>query len=390
MLKELKSLETYEICPERGFLPSTDPLQKLPDAFAAWEQAAGELPKLLVSDRIRSLLERLPLLDPSALSTKAQKERAMMLLSYLGHAYVWGESAPLEELPEVIAVPWHKVAGELGRPPVLSYASYALSNWRRLDSDGPIACGNIALLQNFLGGIDEEWFIFIHVDIERQAAPAIATIPGALKAAQAGDEQGTSAALKLVGDSLDAMNRVMDRMPLHCDPYCYYNRVRPYIHGWRDNPALPAGLKYAGVGEYGGKPQFFRGETGAQSAIVPALDALLGVGHKDDPLLHYLREMRDYMPPAHRSFIEDIEAVGSLRDFAARAAKGNAELRDNYNRCVTLLGKFRTTHLDYASSYIDKQKQTSANNPTKVGTGGTPFMVYLKKHRDETDSFLIG
>ena len=63
----------------------------------------------------------------------------------------------------------------LGRPPVLSYASYALDNWRRLDPSGPIALGNIVLLQNFLGGLDEEWFILVHVDIEAKAAPALAS-----------------------------------------------------------------------------------------------------------------------------------------------------------------------------------------------------------------------
>ena len=62
----------------------------------------------------------------------------------------------------------------LGREPILSYASYALWNWRRLDESGPIALGNIALLQHFLGGLDEAWFILIHVDIERRAGAALA------------------------------------------------------------------------------------------------------------------------------------------------------------------------------------------------------------------------
>src|SRR5207247_7554335 len=113
--------------------------------------------------------------------------RAMMLLSYFAHAYVWGATNPADQIPRGIAVPWHALAGCLGRPPVLSYASYALDNWRRIDPRGPIALGNIALLQNFLGGIDEEWFILVHVDIEKKAARALAAIPSALAALTGGD-----------------------------------------------------------------------------------------------------------------------------------------------------------------------------------------------------------
>jgi len=36
----------------RGFLPATDPLTHLPKAFAAWENLANDLPKLLMSNSI--------------------------------------------------------------------------------------------------------------------------------------------------------------------------------------------------------------------------------------------------------------------------------------------------------------------------------------------------
>ena len=101
-------------------------------------------------------------------------------------------------------------------------------------------------------------------------------------------------------------------MPEKCDPYVYYHRVRPFIFGSKDNPDLKSGLKYEG--EFKGKPQFFRGETGAQSSIIPSLDAALGVKHSNDSLRHYLNEMRDYMPPKHNQFIKNLESKSNTRD----------------------------------------------------------------------------
>src|SRR5581483_8711648 len=184
--------------------------------------------------------------------------------------------------------------------------------------------------------------------------------------------------------ALGAMYGTLARMPQHCDPYIYYHRVRPYIHGWKNNPALPNGMVYEGVQAYHGEPQFFRGETGAQSSIIPALDAVLGVTHRDDPLKAYLMEMRDYMPKRHRAFIAACEQGPSVRAYLSAKPQGHSTLHDLYNECVTWIERFRSLHLEYAARYIYKQGHKEANNPTHVGTGGTPFMTYLKKHRDET------
>ena len=178
------------------------------------------------------------------------------------------------------------------------------------------------------------------------------------------------------------MGRVLARMPDGCDPYIYYRRVRPYIHGWKDHPLLDRGVVYEGVDEYRGEGQRFRGETGAQSAIVPALDAFLGIVHADDPLRPYLLEMRDYMTPGQRAFLAAVEAGPKLRDFLL--AGGGGEAIELYDRSVTALGAFRGQHLDYADRYIHRQASTGPGNPTTRGTGGTPFMAYLRKHLDET------
>src|SRR5262249_21355855 len=159
-------------------------------------------------------------------------------------------------IPPGVAVPWHQVAERLGRPPVLSYASYALDNWRPIEPSGPIALGNVALLQNFLGGLDEEWFVAVHVDIEAKAGPLLAALVAAQNAVAGGEPDGVARHLGDVATALDGMYATLARMPENCDPYIYYHRVRPYLHGFSENPVV-----YQGVGAYAGQPRTYFGET---------------------------------------------------------------------------------------------------------------------------------
>jgi len=379
-------LRHFSVDPQRGFLPVVDPLRRLPEAFSIWEELAADLPKLLATGNLHPALDRLPVLDVSSLHG-AESERAMLLLSFFGHGYVWENwrESISARVPPGVAVSWCQVAQQLGRPPVLSYASYALHNWRPIDPRRPIELGNVALLQNFLGGLDEEWFVAVHVAIEAQAGPALAAMLRAQGAAAAGDAAGLAARLEVARRSLDAMYQILLRMPENCDPYIYYNRVRPYIHGFSENPVV-----YEGVEEYGGKPRSFFGETGAQSTIIPALDAALGIKHSPDELRVYLTKMRDYMPSDHRAFLHAIESGPSIRGYAASAACSASPARERYDACVDLVHRFRAKHLEYAAAYIQKQSQHGTFNSTSYGTGGTPFMKYLRKHRDETKQHFVG
>ena len=214
-----------------------------------------------------------------SLKGESDINRAMMVLSYIGQSYQWSDNKPATVLPKVLALPWFQVGKLVGRPPILSYQSYASDNWRRLDPKGEVECGNIALLQCFLGGQDEEWFILIHIDIEKKAGRALKAIEDAQAATASRDADALENSLENLRASLAAMYQVLCRMPERCDPYVYFHRVRPYIFGWRNNPSLPNGVIYEGVEEYKGIGQKFRGETGAQSAIIPAMDAVLGIEH---------------------------------------------------------------------------------------------------------------
>jgi indoleamine 2,3-dioxygenase len=382
-------LAPFDVTEKRGFLPVKDPREKAPKALGDWADIAYELPKLLVSGRVRKVVDAMPTLSTEEVTALDELERAMLAFSYIGHAYVWADASPPQVLPAGLAVPWQAVAKKLGRPPVLSYASYALHNWKRLDRKEPIELGNIALIQNFLGGVDEEWFILVHVDIEAKAGAALAALLPAQEAVKNDDAKTLKKELTTIENCLSKVYASLLRMTERCDPYIYYHRVRPYIHGWKDHPLFPDGLTYTDVADYHGKPQQFRGETGAQSSIIPSIDAVLGVEHANDYMRHYLNEMRDYMPPKHSAFIRAVEQGPSIRAFVKDRVHSDKALCEVYDECVHWVEVFRTKHLEYAKNYIFKQHQESGTNPHAVGTGGTPFVPYLEKHRDETAEHLL-
>ena len=381
-------LSDFGLSEEFGYMQHTEPVATLPPGNEAWDEMGKNLPKYLMGTNFRQRVKDLPEFKIDTLKTDGQIRRAFLVLSYIGQAYQWSDNEPAHVLPAVLAEPWYEVGKLVGRPPILSYTSYSIDNWYLLDKKSPIECGNIALLQCFLGGQDEEWFILIHIEIEKKAGKALKAIEDSQKAVAAQDLDALEKALRNLRDGIKAMYDVLARMPERCDPYVYFHRVRPYIFGWKNNPSLPNGVVYEGVEEYQGKGQTFRGETGAQSAIVPALDAVLGIVHEQDQLRDYLMEMRQYMPPMHVKFIEAAENGPSVRNFVMACNKES--IKKLFNEAVELVADFRALHLEYAGTYIHAQSQKTPGNPSAVGTGGTPFMVYLRKHRDETRNQPVG
>ena len=372
------------------FLPKKDPLTNYKSSSKSLDRIfdiANQLPKLLLTGRVQETIDNLKVNDLSIKhliknNHMSEIKLAMVHLSFISHAYIWGSKTPSKILPEVVAKPWVNLSSILGRPPILSYASYCLDNWYRINPKEEISLENVGLITNFLGGVDEDWFVTIHVCIENAATDAI---HAASKLSKLNESDPISIYSKYLGKiitSLREVNSIFSRMPEKCDPYVYYHRVRPFIFGTKDNPDLKKGLIYKN--QYNNKPQFFRGETGAQSSIIPYLDGALGIYHTEDHLRHYLNEMRDYMPPDHRKMIEEVE----LRSNAKHFIHQSKQLTNEYNKCLEEIRIFRAQHLEFAATYIHKQSQIK--NPfgrggsTITGTGGTPFMKYLKKHRDET------
>tara|TARA_Y100000994_G_scaffold202701_1_gene173736 strand:- start:624 stop:1754 length:1131 start_codon:yes stop_codon:yes gene_type:complete len=360
---------------ESGFLPNKISTL-LSNEFDDVEYIAKNLPKILANNQIESEVLNLETEKNISNLSVDELERAMLLYSYIGHGYIWGGTSIEKVIPKNISKTWYKISQKLDRPPILSYASYALNNWKLQDVNKPFDLENIRILQNFLGGMDEDWFIMIHIAIEHEAKEILNNLKTYYL-----DKNEDQSYLENALVSIKKINQIMNRMPEKCDPFIYYNRVRPYIFGWKNNPATPNGVIYEGVEEYGGTPQLFRGETGAQSSIVPALDALLGVTHSNDPLKEYLDEMRLYMPKEHRNLLNDLDQWSENNRSNSVTEDSSVVLSDEI---IKEVHAFRNKHLEYARIYIHEQSLSNQNNSNVVGTGGTPFMKYLDKHLQET------
>ena len=251
------------------------------------------------------------------------------------------------------------MSARLSRPPILSYDGYALFNWKRFEASGPIALGNIDTIQNFVHLYDEHWFILVHVEIEALAAGTLQAIEQAEAALSTGDLDAVNSAVSAVARTLWAQVETLRRIPEKMDPALYYKTFRPYIRFFEK-------VVYEGVDA---TPLNFRGETGAQSSVIPTVVAFLKVPHRASMLTDHLADMRRFMPAEHRALIERVERLPDVRGQVAN---------EPYNDALEALATFRETHLQFAVRYI------AAHERDPRGTGGTPYMHWLSQLIEET------
>jgi indoleamine 2,3-dioxygenase len=252
-----------------------------------------------------------------------------------------------------------------------------LYNWKRFREDQPIALGNIDTIQNFVHLYDEHWFILVHVEIEVLAARILDALVKVQVALSTGKFTIIDQALWAIASAVSDQVKVLRRIPERMDPALYYKTFRPYIRFFENvvyeateqrltadsNPHAPAMVRMN-----------FRGETGAQSSIMPMLVAFMKISHKPSMLTNHLADMRNYMPAEHRQLIETVEAMPSVRELANRQA---------YNAVLDAIADFRTVHYGWAQEYINRR----TDDPR--GTGGTPYMEWLQQLIEETRSFKI-
>lgn len=367
--------DAWAVTEARGFLMAADPLVTWPadDATEAVLAAAAALPDHVAEGTVRQAVAALPVPPIDGL-TVPQAERLHMAYAFMANAYCWAPGLdPTRTLPPSIAVPFAAVAEQVGRPPVLSYAGTQLCNFRLIDSAAGFAPENIAPIQTFQHSPDESWFWVIHIAIEAAGAAAVMAGLRACAAATSGDAEGLRTALETILAGLEAITALARRIDEVCSPDSFFRTLRPFMF------SPPEGIVFEGVARFGGEPQAFLGQTGAQSSLLPAICGSLGIRHGQNELTEYLDAVRAYMPPAHRVHLLALDGA-SVRT----AVADDPAMRDLYDACVVAVVEFRRYHLSLAARYI------AAHVPDPKGTGGTDFMHWLRQMTAETKAQRLG
>lgn len=382
MLPPIPVLSQYGISPTHGFLPEVLPLTRLPDPYYnKWEAIAANLQALILSRRLRGVIDRLPVLSTIGLEHDAEWRRAYSLLAFMAHGYIWGGDSPSERLPPAIAVPLLQISEKLEVPPVATYAGLCLWNFKPLFVDEGIDnLENLATLNTFTGALDESWFYLVSVAIEARGGPIITLMLTAIAAAREGDTATVTRCLRGFAERLDDLGTLLQRMHENCDPTIFYHRIRPFLAGSKNmaEAGLPNGVIYETDGSGRGEYHQYSGGSNAQSSIIQFFDIVLGIEHRPTgekadaggasasesegghpqrgrapaPRHNFIQEMRKYMPGPHARFLNDVASAANIREFVESAGPREKELRVAYDACLSMLRALRDKHIAIVTRYI--------------------------------------
>ena len=427
--------EDYDVSLTNGFLPTEPPLDCLLNPYyEPWEYIVKNLQGLILSKRLREVVDKLPVLSTERLVSEEQWRRAYSVLAFITHAYVWGGNKPAERVPPPISIPFLKTCEHLELPSVATYASVVLWNWKPIfDAERVDTLANLDIINTFTGSLDEKWFYLVSVAIEAKGGPLIPLMLKTIEAASHYDRETVKHCLRTFAEKLDEIGTTLVRMYDECDPHVFYHRIRPFLAGSKNmgDAGLPNGVIFDDGGPIN-KQRYvqFAGGSNAQSSIIQFFDLILNVDHKPTgdksktadqdqkkktkPEPSFIHEMRKYMPGPHARFLEHVGSVANIRQFVQQH-QYDRELTIAFDACISMLSALRDKHIQMVSRYIviksrqaKEEKPDNAKSSKKMnlalahrtkpnaegttqdkkkdltGTGGSSLVSFLRQARNET------
>lgn len=387
---------------ETGFLPREEPLFALPPQFKPLDELLNEMPLnthkgtpgLLAHNQLGKTVDSsFPLINCENINDSRVLSALFRDYTFLASAYLL-EPCDIEYrktktyglgreiLPKQIAVPLISIADQMKTKPFMEYAlSYALYNYKRLDPNNPsLDYDNLGLIRGFENSFSERGFIITHVTMVKYTNQLVKGINTALKGIQKYDDSLSAEDTKQVLEGMREMlassqkiNKEMDTMWKKSIPTDYDN-FRTFIMGIKSQPMFPKGVKYM-TSDTEGEYRSYRGESGANDSIIPALDNFLQATQEmpTNTLTEILKDFRSYRPSNHNEFLTYLEGEGKRLNIKEKCL--NAEFGIEgivlYLELLDQVREFRERHWRFTLEYIIK------HSTHKVATGGSPIATYL-------------
>ena len=304
------------------------------------------------------------------------------------------------------------ILSRLEIPPFLAYAaSYALYNYSIANHAGnsPIASdySSLSLIRAFEKGLDpkssEAGFILTHLDMVRQTPGLIDGTVSILdhltahhmKTIDTPDADTLVSSLHKLLSSMNLIETSMSRMWSNSLPHEYLP-FRTFIFGITSQSMFPNGVRYQIPPSLAStlspstppatwtKPLNFRGESGANDAIIPLLDSLLSIPMPSNPLTSILHEFRAYRPRPHRDFLAFVRERADTLNVRDVLATTSFETRALLLSLLDRIRSFRWRHWTFAREYIIRR----TSYPT--ATGGAPVVRWLPNQLEAVMDLMVG
>lgn len=376
MIDQINSFDSYW-APNvsTGFLPRT--LPKKPEELATSENASLCLiglvtPKLgaMSDDELEKFVRCLPT-DPdfNHLDLKPQISEAIVraYVNIAAHLIHRPHFASRKELPSVIAKPLWDFSKYVSRPPSLTYASYVLANFTT-PTRSRMKTADFSIAQTPSGTADEEWFIASHLSVESTGGEVVKAIYDIEKALQQNDVEAIVMALDSIESCMHFAAKIMPTIMDGMDADIFTYKIRPLLYGHDQ-------IVFRGVDD--DRVVTYIGETGAQSGVIKAVDAILDIQHSAEITASMDRFLM-CAPPVHQRFFDYTSQLGKrLSD-----ATYDTRISSARHSAVAALTEFRKSHLRAVASYL----MPNGKKLAEYGTGGTRLTEWLKKIIDETNN----
>ncbi|MDF2691299.1 MAG: hypothetical protein K0S29_1154 [Gammaproteobacteria bacterium] len=351
----------------RGFLPGNDPVLDIDHGgFRELTALSRQIPKLLAENRLVDTLDQMPQLPklPNNCSNMSLLERAYSIAVSIVHAYIIEKGGDRDTNKNPVLVPkklsiWLKEASDLiGRYPTQTYETYILQNYERINAEAGYVLENLRPLVTYTDTSGEAWFIIMHVVSEHLGGHVLMHYAKLANLSELSFEDRNAVLL----DTLTQMNTALVKLVSHLNNmrhgisgWDFFFKLRPYLKSWEP------GVIMDGVQTYNNSAIQWRGASGAQSSIVPALDRMFEFNVSQ---LQTMRDMVNYMPPQHQLFLSRLDnSPASVRDMV-RVSR-NATVIGAYNSLVESTVAFRQTHYQFIiDTYIVKNLVEIFGNST--------------------------